>query len=89
MKATIDGKRYDANRCEELGSYDYHNNGNYSGTTYLLRAADGVILEHTDSNGQDCYLSDSLELHMGEIDRFDFDREQEKRCAELGLITIV
>jgi hypothetical protein len=48
-----------------------------------------VILEHTDSNGQDCYLGDSLELHMGDIDRFNFSEEQEARCSELGLITIV
>lgn len=90
MKATINGKRYDTNSCEELGSFDHYNYSNtYSGTTHLLRAKDGVLLEHTNSNGQDLYLSDSLVIFDGDVDRYNLTDEQEKRCAELGIIELV
>ena len=91
MKATLNGTRYDTQTCEELGSYDHQNNGNYSGTTYLLLAKDGKYLVHTDSNGQDCYLPDSLSVwDPGEdsIDGFRLSEDEEKRCEELGLIKV-
>lgn len=93
MKVTIDGKRYDSSRCEILGEYDHHSySGNYSGTTYLLRAADGALLIHTDSNGQDCHICNAFYAFDESdytIDDFEMTDEQEARCAELGLITIV
>lgn len=90
MKATINGKRYDSARCEELGAYDHYNYSNtYSGTTHLMRAKDGALLEYTSSNGQDGCLRDSLMEFEGDIDKFNLNEEQEKRCAELGLIELV
>lgn len=94
MKKTIDGKRYDTNRCEILGRHDHHSHsGNYSGTTSLVMAPNGKLLIWTDSNGQDCYLRDDLyafdSAENWTIDDFDMDEMQEKRCAELGLIEIV
>ena len=89
MKVTIKGKRYDSDMCEELGEYNHYNNGNESGTTYLLRAEDGTLLSYTDSNGQDCFLSDSMEVFDGNIDFYEMSEDQEKRCAELKLIEIV
>lgn len=94
MKATIDGKRYDTNKCEVLGTHDHHNySGNYSGTTRLLRASDGTLLLWTDTNGQDCHLCDDLRLFNEDetwsIDDFDLNDEQEARCMELGLIKVV
>lgn len=94
MKATLNGKRYDTDRCEVLGEHDHHSSsGNYSGTTRLLRAANGTLLLWTDSNGQDCWLRDDLRLFEDDenwdIDSFNMDGDQEKRCAELGLIEIV
>ena len=95
MKNTIDGKRYNTDRCEILGEHDHHNySGNYSGTTYLLRAKDGTLLLWTDSNGQDLYLRDDLRPFGDDdysawdwsIDDFDMTEEQEERCVELGLI---
>ena len=92
MKATINSKRYNTANCETLGEIDHYNNGNYSGTTYLLRANDGQLLVHTDSNGQDLHIQSNLESwedSMMEIDAFKLDDDQEKRCVELGLIEIV
>lgn len=93
MKATLNGKRYDTSRCEELGKkahYNYANN--YCGTSRLMRADDGEFLVWTNTNGQDLHLQDDLclfEESNYSIDDFDLDDEQEKRCAELGLIKIV
>lgn len=91
MKATINGKRYDTSKCNELASYDHYNHSNnYSGTTYLLEASNGDLLVYTDSNGQDCWLRDSLiawEDYQGDID--SFDPIDEERMVELGLIKII
>lgn len=94
MKDTINGKRYDTARCEVLGEHDHYNSSNtYSGTTSLLRAADGKLLVWTDANGQDLYLSDALYAFPGDsdwtIDDFEMDEDQEARCAELGLIEVI
>lgn len=94
MKATINGRRYDTNKCEVLGDHDHHNySGNYSGTTRLVRASDGALLLWTDANGQDGYLCDDLRLFNEDetwsINDFDMTDEQEARCAELGLIMII
>jgi len=92
MKATINGKRYDTAKCEELGSYDTYNNGNYSGTVTLLRASNGQLLVWADTNGQDCFRHDYLVAWDSSdirIDSFDLTPEQTKRCAELGLIEVI
>ena len=94
MKTTENGKRYDTERCEDLGKYDHHNNGNYSGSTHLLRAKDGAYLEWTNSNGQDCYTRDNLcVVGDGEVaelvDSLRPDEDQEARLVKLGLIEIV
>ncbi len=91
MKKTIDGKRYDTSRCEVLGEISRYNNGNYAGCINLLRANNGDVLIHGDSNGQDLYFNDFVTLfddpqYDFSIDDFDMDEEQESRCVELGLI---
>ena len=90
MKATIDGKRYDTNKCEVLGEIDHYNSRNtYSGTTHLVRASNGQLLVWRYTNGQDCYLRDSVckwEDSELTIDDFELDEKQEARCVELGLI---
>ena len=92
MKKTINGKRYDSDRCEELGGRDHYNNNNYSGTTHLMRANDGTLLVYCDTNGQDLWLRDYMCLLTDTeytIDDFALSDEQEARCVELGLITRV
>ncbi len=94
MKAIINGKLYNTAKCEVLGKHAHYNHSNnYSGTTRLVRAADGKLLIWTDANGQDVYLSDALYAYPSyndwTIDDFEMDEDQTKRCAELGLITIV
>ena len=97
MKATIDGKRYNSEKCETLAEHNCHNN--YSVTRYLLRASDGALLVHTDSDGQDCWRTDSL-VHVKDqgysadpindfLESCELDEDQEKRLVELGLLTIV
>ena len=93
MKVTIDGKRYDTEKCKILASRDHYNNNNYSGTTSLIEASNGKLLVHTDSNGQDCWLSDCLfpwdsDYHDCNIDRY-YRIEDEARLVELGLIEVV
>lgn len=90
MQATINGKRYDTDRCNELAKFGHYNNGNYSGTTYLVEAKNGKLLVWTHSNGQDLYLRDSLvsfDEAMVSID--DFDPVDEERLVKLGLIEII
>ena len=92
MKEIIEGKLYDTKRCEVLATKDHRNNGNYSGQTALLLARNGDLLLWTDSNGQDSYLRDSLDLcHDSKefLNGADFTEEQEERLLELGLIEIV
>ena len=95
MKATINGKRYNSDKCEVLAEKRHYHYGNYSGTSYLLFARDGTYLIHTYSNGQNCYLRDSLieansdnrtpQEFLGEC---DLDKA-EKRFVALGLLTMV
>jgi len=93
MKTTINGKRYDTDKCEVLGERDHRSgSGNYSGTSYLLRAGDGTYLAWTDTNGQDLYLCDSLDRPASLsdfIDSLDLYEEQEARLEELGLLEVV
>lgn len=98
MKATINGTRYDTNDCLKLASFDHYSNNLDTGSTNLLEAGDGNILVWTDSNGQDGYLLNRLELwedwkrgrefgSAAAIDMFD-KIEDEKRLVALGLLTI-
>jgi hypothetical protein len=97
MKATINGRRYDSEKCETLAEYDHRGNGNnYAGTSYLLRASDGAYLIHNDSNGQDCHFRHALFLADGYnatpqdfLENCDLDDGQEKRLVELGLLKVV
>jgi len=92
MKRTINAKRYDTDKCECLGEYDHNYNGNYCGTTKLMRATNGQLLRWTEGNGQDLHLRDHVEEVQDvelDLDMFDLDDEQEVRLVELGLLTIV
>jgi hypothetical protein len=93
MKTTINGKRYNSEKCEELASYDHRSHSNnYSGTSALMRASDGTYLVHTDSNGQDCWLQDGFypcEDVLEFVRRCELSDDQEARLVELSVITIV
>lgn len=91
MKKTINGKRYDSAKCEILGETRHYYNGNYCGCLRLLKAKDGTLLLRQTSNGQDIYHNEYMRewgLPEDSIDDFEMDEDQEKRCAELGLIKI-
>lgn len=97
MKATtINGKRYDSSKCESLASRDHRTVGtnNYSGETRLLLASDGALLLHTDSNGQDCWLTDSLSLvnrreAQDWLEGIDLTDDQEAILEKMGMIEII
>lgn len=91
MKITIYKKRYDSERCEILGRKDHTYNDNYCGTTYMLRAADGQLLAYTKANGMDARIKTNLRAfdYSDTVDNYEMSEEQEKRCAELGLIEII
>jgi len=92
MKTTHNGKRYDSAKCETLAERDhYSHSNNYAGTTSIERASDGTLLVLTQTNGQDLYMQDAFYVPDEDInfDGYDLTDEQEARCAELGLITIV
>ena len=94
MKATINGKRYDTERCEKLASYDHHtvNSNNYSGTSTLYLAGDGAYLHGVWANGQDGWLRSGLSA-CEDVSEFlngcDIDDDEEARLVELGLIELV
>ena len=93
MKATINGRRYNTDKCEVLGTVEHHTtSGNYSGSTKLLHASDGTYLMWRDSNGEDCHMGSVLcmwDRAACPIDDFDMTDEQEARCAELGLVMVI
>lgn len=93
MKATINGRRYNTDKCEVLCTTEHHTaSGNYSGSTKLLHASDGTYLVWRDSNGEDCHMGSFLcrwDRSTWPIDDFDMTDEQEVRCAELGLIMVI
>lgn len=93
MKTTINGKRYNSDKCENLVSYDHRSHSNnYSGTSSLLLATDGTYLVLTEANGQDCWVQDSFGPcdDVAEfIDRADVEDDEEARLVELGLLEIV
>lgn len=89
MKTINNGKHYNSDKCERLAERNHYNNGNYAGTTYIVRASDGQLLILCDSNGQDCYYTNDFYAPYEEIDfdGYDMDEVQLARCVELGLIT--
>lgn len=90
MKVTVNGKIYDTDKCEALGSYSHRNYKNdCCGVTYLLRDNDGLLLEYTCINGKDLFVSSRVVVYLGDIREFNFDTELAARCAELGLLKIV
>lgn len=93
MKATINGRRYNTDKCEVLGTMEHYTvSGNYSGSTTLLRASDGTYIVWRDSNGEDCHVGSFMrrwDRVAWPIDDFDMTDEQEARCAELGLIMVI
>jgi len=54
MKKIIDGKLYNSDAAEILATRTHYNNGNYSGTTYLMLTKSNNIFCYTNANGQDC-----------------------------------
>ena len=88
MKTIYNGKRYDSTKCEVLAERDHYNNGNYAGTTRIVRATNGQLLIWCDSNGQDCYYRSDFYIPYEKIDfdGYDMNDEQTTRCVELGLI---
>ncbi len=91
MKTIYNGKHYNSDKCEKLAKRDHYNNGNYAGTTYIVRASDGQLLILCKSNGQDCYYTSDFYAPYEPInfDGYDMDEDQLARCVELGLITNV
>jgi len=91
-KITIGNKRYDTDTCEVLGETDHYCEGNYAGTTYLCRAADGTLLADRRTNGQNQYLRDylaPLDHTNYMLQDFNLTDEQEARCVTLGLLELV
>jgi len=89
MKTTYEGKRYSSDRCEEIAHRDHYNNGNYAGTTTLLRASNGKYLLLAESNGQDCWFTNQFFIcddPAEQLETMEMTDEQEKRAIELGLI---
>ena len=91
MEATINGQRYNTDRCKEVARFHHYNNGNYSGDTSLIEAKNGKLLIWRDTNGQDCFLQDDLIAYSdSKYTINDFDSLiDEKRLVKLGLIEIV
>lgn len=97
MKITYQGKRYDTEKCKRIASktlYSYSNN--CAGETTLRVASDGTFILETDSNGQDCHISDDISVLLKDEAQAwlqetnaDMDEDEEKIAIECGLIEIV
>lgn len=92
MKVTIDGKRYNTDKCEVLGEIEHNTMDGSYGTTRLIRASDGKLLVWFDSKGWEIfprsYVSEWSRC-LYKIDDFTLTDKQEARCVSLGLIEIV
>ena len=92
MKVTIDGKRYNTDKCEVLGEIEHNTMDGSYGTTRLIRASDGKLLVWFDSKGWEIFPRSYVSEWSGflyKIDDFTLTDKQEARCASLGLIEIV
>ncbi len=75
MVEIINRKRYDTATAIKIAEKDHYNNGNYSGTTYLMASKNGSLFKYRDTNGQDCHLQDEIWLDE-EIDGFNIIDEE-------------
>ena len=97
MKITHNGKRYDSDKCTKIASRDLHSySNNYAGSTELMVASDGAFLLVTDSNGQDCHITDEIQvLTLDEAQAWlqdtnaIMDTDEEALAVQHGLIEIV
>lgn len=95
MKINHDGKRYNTDNCKVIAKQHlYSHSNNYAGTKYLIAASDGQLLAWTDTNGQDCWITDDLSavdcnLAKSMLDKMDLDPDQEVLAVDLGLITLI
>jgi len=94
MKINFENKRYDSEKCKSLAHTEHFNNGNYSGTTYLMVASDGEFLFYRETNGQDLHLDDIFyRVNINDMERLlnnmDMSEDEEKLAVELNLIELV
>jgi hypothetical protein len=95
MKVTHGGKRYDTEKTRTIAErYLYSHSNNYAGTVRLGVASDGAFIKWTSSNGQDCYITDDIDvLSLSDaqewLESATMDVEQEVLAVKLGLIEIV
>lgn len=95
MKITYNGKRYDTTKCRQVASRDLHSySNNYAGSTTLYVASDGAFILETDSNGQDCHITDDISVVGLEearewMEGARMDEAEEAIAVEVGLIEIV
>lgn len=83
MKSIIDGKLYNTETATKIASKSHHNNGNYSGESYIGVSPKGNVFGWTFSNGQDWYLRDSV---YTEINIDGFELIDEALATKYGLI---
>jgi hypothetical protein len=96
MKTTVNGKKYDSEKCEVLGEIDHYNKGLYSGTKYLLRASDGMLLVHSNTNGNDLFFTNDFSeferYTFGGYDLlndFEMTDEQEELAIKYGIVKAI
>jgi hypothetical protein len=94
MKITYNSKRYNSELMEPIASQDHYRNGNFAGSTLLLRASDGQYFHQTISCGQDFNVRDSFcpvdyQTAQEQLGGMDMTDAQEARAVELELIEIV
>ena len=83
MIQIINGKRYDTDKADTIAERDHYNHSNnYSGTTRIMVTQKGNLFSWTDSNGQDLYLQDSIDLEI-DIDGFNIVDEELARKHNL------
>lgn len=92
MKLNHNGKRYDTEKCEKIAEKTLRSHtNNYTGTRYIGVAKDGAILEWQNTNGQDCWISDTCgvigrEEAIERLDSMEMDAEQESAAVRLKFI---
>jgi len=95
MKITNAGKRYDTDKTRVIAERDlYSHSNNYAGTKYLGVASDGAFLLWIYSIGQDCHITDDIEVvTLPEAQEWlecaEMNDDQEALAVSLGLIVIV
>jgi hypothetical protein len=83
MKKIINGKMYDTDNASVVAKKDHYNyNNNYSGTTRIMVTKKGNLFSWTNSNGQDLYLQDSIDIEI-DIDDMTIVNEELAKKYEL------